>query len=316
MASNEVIDLTASDDHEVIVLSDDDEDTANVPKPRTSRKPKFTEDNEEGLIWTVDEPAQQAANKHIRENETTGAYNSQEPQRKEKKPRRKKKRKQVIVGDAEDGEIIEIEMTEDSAQVSREQSRERTGKDNNRRGGRGDPEILVEDEELPPKSLLSRLQMQEGSSRDPPSTSETPKDSKVSRKREKKRKRRENGLEQEGASSSRPRSHTPSPKRDAAPDTALFFLDDTPAEVAANLKPPRFEVHKGAAEVVTEKKEEPMLLLPAHVSVFGEEGQVPMEIIAPLPVDSDDEDYIEYLDYDDDRVCPFDSLVLVCSDCS
>ena len=41
------------------------------------------------------------------------------------------------------------------------------------------------------------------------------------------------------------------------------------------------------------------LLLPAHITVLG---STPVEIIAP-PSDSEDEDFIKYLDYDDAKVC-------------
>ncbi|GLB33786.1 putative zinc finger protein [Lyophyllum shimeji] len=46
----------------------------------------------------------------------------------------------------------------------------------------------------------------------------------------------------------------------------------------------------------TQEKPSDALLLPAHVSVFGNE---PVQILPPTNMASDDEDYIDYLDYDE-----------------
>jgi protein AIR1/2 len=35
----------------------------------------------------------------------------------------------------------------------------------------------------------------------------------------------------------------------------------------------------------------------------GADGAVPVEIVPQLPVDSEEENYIEYLDYEDRKVC-------------
>ncbi|KAJ7700061.1 hypothetical protein B0H17DRAFT_1048404 [Mycena rosella] len=68
------------------------------------------------------------------------------------------------------------------------------------------------------------------------------------------------------------------------PDEQLFFVDESPAPLpTAALYAP--------AVPASETNE---LVLPAHVSVFGE---TPIDILAAAP-DSDGDDYIEYLDYD------------------
>lgn len=74
----------------------------------------------------------------------------------------------------------------------------------------------------------------------------------------------------------------------AIPNEELFVLDATPAVLPAAAR-------YTAATTVEEPSE---LILPAHVSVFGETpAPIPTE-----PLDSDEEDYIEYLDYDNRKV--------------
>lgn len=108
----------------------------------------------------------------------------------------------------------------------------------------------------------------------PDRDSKRPRDS--SRERETDRKRRKKDRERE-----RERDEEP-----PIPDNQLFFVDDGPAAL-----PP------AARYVAATAKEEPNgLILPAHVSVFGE---TPVTILPATAQDSDeDEDYIEYLDYD------------------
>ncbi|KAG1754016.1 uncharacterized protein EDB91DRAFT_1101181 [Suillus paluster] len=92
--------------------------------------------------------------------------------------------------------------------------------------------------------------------------------------------------------SASPKRRSPTPRLS---DQELFFFDAAPAPVVteptqiSNSQP---ESSKSAAD---------RLLLPSHVSVLsgGEEGAVAVDIIPPLPVDSEEEDYIEYLDYED-----------------
>ncbi|KAG1779713.1 hypothetical protein EV702DRAFT_1086173 [Suillus placidus] len=89
-----------------------------------------------------------------------------------------------------------------------------------------------------------------------------------------------------------PKRRSPAP---APPDQELFFFDATPAPVvtepsqSSNSQP---ESSKSAAD---------RLLLPSHVSILsaGGDAAVPIEIVAQLPVDSEEEDYIEYLEYED-----------------
>lgn len=83
----------------------------------------------------------------------------------------------------------------------------------------------------------------------------------------------------------RPRSRSPK-LRDELAD--LFYVDVVPAQIPASVKP----ISGGA---------QPKLLLPDHVSVFNpEDGNGgPIEIIRPPSPTEDDEDFIEYLDYDD-----------------
>ncbi|KAJ6484983.1 hypothetical protein C8R47DRAFT_1016740 [Mycena vitilis] len=69
------------------------------------------------------------------------------------------------------------------------------------------------------------------------------------------------------------------------PDKQLFFIDATPAALPS--------AARYAATATLE--ESPGLILPAHVSVFGE---TPATILPAEPLDSDEDDYIEYLEYD------------------
>lgn len=79
---------------------------------------------------------------------------------------------------------------------------------------------------------------------------------------------------------------------------SLFYIDVKPAELQANAQLPDSKLSDGRDKLA---EEEPALLLPAHVSVFSENGVDPAEILPPSNLDAEDESYIEYLDYDDDR---------------
>ncbi|KAJ7129711.1 hypothetical protein C8R44DRAFT_872937 [Mycena epipterygia] len=69
------------------------------------------------------------------------------------------------------------------------------------------------------------------------------------------------------------------------PNEELFFIDDNPAPLPSE-----------ARYTTVSVGEEPAgLILPAHVSVFGE---TPADLPAAAALDSDEDDYIEYLDYD------------------
>ncbi|KAJ7095359.1 hypothetical protein B0H15DRAFT_107757 [Mycena belliarum] len=69
------------------------------------------------------------------------------------------------------------------------------------------------------------------------------------------------------------------------PDEQLFFIDEAPAPLPSAAL---YTASVPAAEKMSD------LILPAHVSVFGE---TPIDIPATT-LDSDEDDYIEYLDYD------------------
>jgi protein AIR1/2 len=92
--------------------------------------------------------------------------------------------------------------------------------------------------------------------------------------------------------SDRKRERDPDPP---VPDNALFYVDETPTALPA-----------AARYTSATAEESPALILPPHVSVFGE---TPAAILPAEPLDSDEDDYIEYLDYDNRKV----SLPLVFS---
>jgi protein AIR1/2 len=161
-------------------------------------------------------------------------------------------------------------------------------------------------------------------------TSSSQKKTRKSRKRKKSK-----GLTRDGVDSSRNQSlerhnsrnspvGTVSRRRSASPkrrspsqgvsDQELFFFDAAPAPVVEPIEPTQISV----TQIEGSKTATDRLLLPSHVSVLsvGEEGAVPVEIIHPSPVDSEGEDYIEYLDYDDKKVCgqrPF--MIMICYSC-
>ncbi|KAF8195939.1 hypothetical protein K438DRAFT_1826769 [Mycena galopus ATCC 62051] len=92
--------------------------------------------------------------------------------------------------------------------------------------------------------------------------------------------------------SDRKRSRRERERDPPIPDENLFFIDATPAELPAAAR---------YATTTTTVEELPALILPPHVSVFGE---TPAAILPTEPLDSDEEDYIEYLDYDNRKDCP------------
>ncbi|KAI0371528.1 hypothetical protein BV20DRAFT_1120573 [Pilatotrama ljubarskyi] len=108
--------------------------------------------------------------------------------------------------------------------------------------------------------------------------------------------------------SKRKREHIPEP---SAP---LFFEDVTPADVPGTVKPEEnvagpskpAQLTNSTTSAGSSEKSEKDLLLPAHVLVVeGEEDADTSELKVPTPEGSDDdEDYIDYLDYDDDRRAP------------
>ena len=96
--------------------------------------------------------------------------------------------------------------------------------------------------------------------------------------------------------------------KDPERDPPLFFEDVTPAEVPAGAKLPSAVAGPSRLPAQTNGQVDNGLLLPAHVSVAeGAEAEAlelgPLKVPTPEP-DSDEEDYIDYLDYDDNlKVC-------------
>ncbi|KAH7887764.1 hypothetical protein F5I97DRAFT_1804724 [Phlebopus sp. FC_14] len=137
------------------------------------------------------------------------------------------------------------------------------------------------------------------------------------RRRSKKRKKSKGLLSDGVDSSAQPsRDHTPTQRdarsgrkfsrRSASPspqttspvtdESTLFFVDAVAAPVDLELEPPNAHM-----EDPVEASNE--LLLPSHVSVLGSGGDavVPVKIVPPTN-SSDDEDFIEYLDYEYGKV--------------
>ncbi|KAF8076360.1 hypothetical protein FPV67DRAFT_1573553 [Lyophyllum atratum] len=81
------------------------------------------------------------------------------------------------------------------------------------------------------------------------------------------------------------KAHKPPPSKDVGD---LFFIDIEPA-----LLPPTALLSNSNAQ---QEKSNNTLMLPAHVSVFG---NAPVEILPPTSADSEEEDYIDYLDFGD-----------------
>lgn len=86
----------------------------------------------------------------------------------------------------------------------------------------------------------------------------------------------------------------------------LFFEDVTPAEIPGVVKPSQPAAgpsNPAVVDLTGDSQSDNALLLPAHVSVTenGEDAEAgPLKVPTPEGSD-DDEDYIDYLDYDDDR---------------
>ena len=114
---------------------------------------------------------------------------------------------------------------------------------------------------------------------------------------------RKNGRDSRVGTLSQRRSASPNrrPPAEGVSDQELFFFDAAPAPVVDTIESTEIqpEGFTSAAD---------RLLLPSHVLVLSAgEGAVPVEIIPPPPVDSED-DYIEYLDYEDRKVCGHQQL--------
>jgi hypothetical protein len=82
-------------------------------------------------------------------------------------------------------------------------------------------------------------------------------------------------------------------KSDSAAD--LFFVDLSPAAIPSIPVP-----QESISTTNGENEKVGKLLLPSHVTVFGD---ALVEIISQPLSDSDDDEFIKYLDYEDTRVC-------------
>jgi hypothetical protein len=89
-------------------------------------------------------------------------------------------------------------------------------------------------------------------------------------------------------------------------DSHLFFVDVAPAEVSPHVDSPSYHAEGSSVNGVTlgiGENAHP-LLLPSHVSISG---GVEVESLPPLNPDTEtDNDYIEYLDYDDIKASSLD----------
>ncbi|KAI0089241.1 hypothetical protein BDY19DRAFT_132957 [Irpex rosettiformis] len=295
-SSQEIIDLTRSDGPEVIVLDDDGPSQSSTGKePRRSGAAKETkrdtpleEDSE--VIVIEDEEEQQ----------------SSKPSKKRKKARRKKKRSLVDAEGGEDGEVLEVETANTSTQISREVSDvdsigqeqdvpSRTPGKRSKRNAKERLGLLARITDVP--ALLQQDLIEDNSEDDGDDTLDG---SKSSNKLKRKRKTREKPRANRKPSK---QNKEPSPPSDEPPP---FFIDNGPAELPNNslsvLPPPvllaPLAVSDGSIHTDNNK-----LLLPPHVSVLYLNGDTPIvEIKAPEPLDSDEEDYIDYVDYDGDQV--------------
>ncbi len=293
MESQEIIDLTKFDAVEVI-----DVDAAPNELQHSPADPKrATPLKENTSVIVVEDDLDQQTSKLSK---------------KRKKPRRKKKRAIVDVDGGEDGEVLEVETADDSAQISREVSDEEsaseepvvstpssTKKRKTKSSAKGQLNLLarISDASTSVNHGLNgdRYDEDRDEHRDQSKTpSRTRKKQKV---REKQRANRQLG--KQDAELSPPPPDEPPP----------FFIDDKPTELPNNSKgtlpPPALLASPAANEpsTSTSKATSDKLLLPPHVSVLEFDGDLPIvEIKAPEPLDSEEEDYIDYVDYDGDQV--------------
>ncbi|EKM59927.1 uncharacterized protein PHACADRAFT_250735 [Phanerochaete carnosa HHB-10118-sp] len=294
MADKEVIDLT-TDDREIIIVESGDE-SHERPTKRARKSP---------LGPTSRGDTQEMMNVSV----NTGA-GAEDRTKKFRRPGKKKRKKVTVVGD-EDGEIIELEAAEDSGAVSRDDSREQTDAEGQSRDA---PEraskTRAKDSVI--RSLLDRL----ADAEDIPtvyagdSLHRLDSDSRERKKRKKKRKRRDSDRERTTTASTTNPDSAAKNAGDKSLDSDLFFIDETPAVISADAKLSNLIVTSPstpATSNVTEKADEGgiPLLLPVHVSVSaGDHADESLQLILPPSPDSEDEAYIEYLDYDDDRRAP------------
>lgn len=90
-------------------------------------------------------------------------------------------------------------------------------------------------------------------------------------------------------------------KSDSAAD--LFFVDLSPTAIPST---PVTQEQESISTMNGENGKVGKLLLPSHVTVFGD---ALVEIISQPLSDSDDDEFIKYLDYEDTRVCTYITLL-------
>ncbi|KAI0775854.1 hypothetical protein BD413DRAFT_524681 [Trametes elegans] len=188
-------------------------------------------------------------------------------------------------------------------------------------GGGGGEEVVPAEGSGRKKTLAERLDRKRGREGDREREKDRQRDRDRERRRDedrdRQRERRRSRSRERGGDRSRRRSRErerEQRRRDKAPvaDAPLFFEDVTPAELPPAVKPqeniagPSKPRQSEASAGALPEKTEPDLLLPAHVSLAeGAEGDADSGALkVPTPEGSDDEDYIDYLDYDDDRRAP------------
>ncbi|KAH9927317.1 uncharacterized protein B0H18DRAFT_1004063 [Fomitopsis serialis] len=258
----------------------------------------------------------------INDDAKTPAANGKAGNRRRRKAR---KRKTKVV---EEGEV-----THSSVEPSREQTPERENGASGRNGGSGTSKNAgAGAKTVGAKSLFDRLASPGAGSSGARNRYERDEEGPKEKDRRKKRRDRQSSpLERGGRRRSRspdrlrhPRDTRPSTRdgrtrpngkddrrRARTPDRSgrdkqvhagdniadLFFEDVVRTEVLAVA-----QVHQKDDQPAA-KSDEPAvaLLLPAHVSVFDQDGVDTAPIVSPPPSDTEDESYIEYMDYDDDR---------------
>jgi protein AIR1/2 len=276
----EIIDLT--EDREVIVLESEDE-VEETPSGKHAREP-------------IRSTSTNLASEEINDISILAVNTA----KKIRRGSRKKKRKVTVVG-AEEGEIVELDV-EESVQVSREESREQTEVEVSVAAAEIEPsKVKPKDSSI--RTLLERLA--DADERTPADSfgDTTPSGSKSRKKKNKKRKRED---KEPDDSNNPPNGEDALPNANGTDDPLgppLFFIDEKPGDIPTSAKfsaPSSVLVNSGKPD---DKKnaDAATLLLPNHVSVFEGDTSAPIQIIAAPIIDSDDEDYIEYLDYDDDR---------------
>lgn len=259
--------------------------------------------------------------------------------RKRKKPRKKKTK------DLEEGEV-----TQTSMEASREQSAERektNGAGGSRPGASRDAGAQVaeakslidrlsgpgvgafgtgnqyERDEDAPKERTRRPRIRRDRYVDPPpAKSDTRRRSRSPDRlrdtRDPRLPAQEVSTRQNGASGRRRREQSsersarePHPSERNNPNN-LFFEDAARSEVPTTMKIQQ-KPTQPAQHVEVPDEPSAALLLPAHVSVLDQDTAVDPQQAAPPPEsDSEDEGYIEYLDYDDDRRVRWVTPVYVC----